>query len=111
MIPYTRPSITQLEILYVNDAVSNGWGEKCYDYIERFERQFAEYVGVNYAISTSSCTGAMTLGLAALGISCGDEIILADSNWIATVSPIVQLGATPRFIDIDPINWCIDPKK
>ena len=98
-IAYTKPSITQLEIDYATDAASNGWGEKCYDYILRFEKEFADYLGVEYAIATSSCTGAMTLGLHALGGS-GDEVIIADTNWIATVSPIVHLGATPILVDI-----------
>ena len=110
-IAYTKPSITQLEIDYATDAASNGWGEKCYDYILRFEKEFADYLGVEYAIATSSCTGAMTLGLHALGIGSGDEVIIADTNWIATVSPIVHLGATPILVDIKRDTWCIDPAK
>jgi perosamine synthetase len=51
------------------------------------------------------------MGMAALGIGPGDEVILADTNWIATVSPVVHLGATPVFADILPDSWCIDPKK
>jgi perosamine synthetase len=51
------------------------------------------------------------MGMAALGISPGDEVILADTNWIATVSPIVQLGAKPVFVDILPDSWCIDPEQ
>ena len=110
-IAYTKPSITQLEKEYAADAVANGWGEKCYDYIKRFEKEFAEHIGSKYAVATSSCTGAMTLGLAALEIGEGDEIILADSNWIATASPIVHAGAKPVFVDILPDTWCIDPLK
>ena len=49
------------------------------------------------------------MGMAALGIGPGDEVILADTNWIATVSPIVHLGATPVFVDILADSWCIDP--
>lgn len=108
-IAYTKPSITQLEIDYTTDAAANGWGEKCYDYIVRFEQEFASYVGAEYAVATSSCTGAMTLGLSALGIGHGDEVILADTNWIATASPIVHSGAKPIFVDILPDTWCIDP--
>lgn len=108
-IPYTRPSITDREISYAADAVATGWGEHCYDYINRFEREFAEYLGVDFAIATSSCTGALHLGLAALGIGSDSEVILADTNWIATVSPIVHLGARPVFVDIRPDTWCIDP--
>lgn len=110
-IAYTKPSIGPLEIEYANDAVANGWGEKCYDYIVRFEREFAEYIGAKFAIATSSCTGALTLGLDALGLENGDEVILADTNWIATASPIVHLGAVPVFIDICANTWCIDHSK
>jgi perosamine synthetase len=108
-IVYTQPSITELEHEYVLDAVKNGWGAKCYDYINRFEQQFAQYLGVKHAIATSSCTGAMQLGLAAAGIGAGDEVILADTNWIATVAPVVHLGATPVFVDILPDSWCLHP--
>lgn len=109
-IPYTKPSITELEIRYATDAAANGWGERCYEYIDRFERNFAAHLGVKYAIATSSCTGALHMGMAALGISPGDEVIMADTNWVATAAPIVHLGAKPIFVDILPDSWCIDPE-
>ena len=109
-IYYTKPSITDLEIRYVMDAATNGWGECCYDYITRFEESFKAHLGVKYAIATSSCTGALHMGMAALGIGPGDEVILADTNWIATAAPIVHLGAKPVFVDILPDSWCIDPE-
>lgn len=106
---YTKPSITELEIRYATDAAANGWGERCYEYIARFESMFREHLGVKYAIATSSCTGALHMGMAALGIGPGDEVIMADTNWIATASPIVNLGAKPVFVDILPDSWCLDP--
>jgi perosamine synthetase len=105
---YTKPSITELEIGYAADAARNGWGANCYDYIHRFERDFAAHVGVRHAIATSSCTGAMHMGLAALGFGPGDEIIVADINWVATVAPVVHLGATPVLVDVKVDSWCID---
>ncbi|NJS35661.1 MAG: DegT/DnrJ/EryC1/StrS aminotransferase family protein [Brachymonas sp.] len=110
-ILYTKPSITELEIRYATDAAANGWGDQCYDYIHRFEAAFKKHLNVEYAISTSSCTGALHLGMAALGIGQGDEVILADTNWIATVSPVVHLAAKPVFVDILADSWCIDPEK
>lgn len=110
-IPYTRPSITELETSYSADAALNGWGERCYEYIARFEQSFAAHLGVNHAIATSSCTGALHMGLAALGVGPGDEVILADTNWIATAAPITHLGATPVFVDVLPDSWCIDPTR
>ncbi|QFT91354.1 Putative pyridoxal phosphate-dependent aminotransferase EpsN [Roseovarius sp. THAF9] len=108
-IAYTKPSITELEVSYAEDAARHGWGPKCYDYIIRFEALFREHIGTSFGIATSSCTGAMQMGLKAMGIGPGDEVILADTNWIATAAPIVQLGATPIFVDILPDSWCIDP--
>ncbi|ARU56012.1 pyridoxal phosphate-dependent aspartate aminotransferase [Oleiphilus messinensis] len=110
-IAYTKPSITSLEISYVEDAIRNGWGASCYDYIHKFEKSFKDHLGVDYAIATSSCTGALHMGLAALGIGRGDEVILADTNWIASVAPVVHLGATPVFVDILEDTWCIDPRQ
>ena len=110
-VAYTRPSITDLEVEYATDAARNGWGAQCYDYIHRLEAGFAAHLGVPHAIATSSCTGAMHMGLAALGIGPGDEVILADTNWIATAAPVVHVGATPVFVDILADSWCIDPAK
>jgi len=108
-ISYTRPSISDLEVEYATDAARNGWGAQCYDYIHRFEASFATHLGVEHCIATSSCTGAFHMGLAALGIGPGDEVILAATNWIATAAPIAHVGATPVFVDVDPESWCIDP--
>ena len=108
-IPYTKPSITQIEIDYATDAAQNGWGEHCYEYIDRFQNAFSAHLGVKHAIATSSATGALHMGMAALGIGPGDEVILADTNWVATVAPVVHLGATPVFVDILSDTWCIDP--
>jgi perosamine synthetase len=108
-ILYTKPSITEKEIEYATDAARNGWGERCYDYLYRFEDAFKAHLGVKYAIATSSGTGALHMGLAALGVGPGDEVIMADTNWIASAAPITYLGATPVFVDILPDSWCIDP--
>ena len=110
-IYYTKPSITELEIRYATDAAANGWGDRCYEYITRFEDAFKKHLGVKYAIATSSCTGALHMGLAALGVGPGDEIILADINWIASAAPITYLGAKPVFVDVLPDSWCLDPEK
>lgn len=107
---YTKPSITELETRYAADAAANGWGERCYEYIERFEATFCKHLGVKHVIATSSGTGALHIGMAALGIGLGDEVILADINWIASAAPIVHLGATPVFVDVLPDTWCMDPK-
>lgn len=110
-IHYTRPHVTELEVEYAADAARNGWGERCYEYIGRFEESFRSHLGVKHAIATSSCTGALHMGLAALGVGPGDEVILADTNWIASAAPVTYLGASPVFVDILPDSWCLDPQK
>ena len=109
-ISYTKPSITEVEINYASDAAKNGWGSKCYEYINRFEESFKKHLDVKYCIATSSCTGALHMGLYALNIKPGDEIILANTNWVATAAPIIHLGAMPVFVDILEKSWCIDPE-
>jgi perosamine synthetase len=108
---YTKPSITELEIAYATDAAAHGWGEKSYAYIEQFQNAFCEHLSIPHAIATSSCTGAMHMGLAALGVERGDEVILGDTNWIASAAPISYLGAKPVFVDVLPDTWCIDPAR
>ncbi len=110
-IPINKPSITDLEINYVNDAITNGWGERCYDYIHRFEKLFADYEQTKYSLATSSCTGAIHLALMAMGIKAGDEVIIPETTWIATAEPVLYIGAKPVFVDILRDTWCIDPKK
>ena len=110
-IHYAKPSITQTEIDFAADAASQGWGEHCYTYIVRFEEMFKEHLGVSHTLATSSCTGAEHLGLAALGLRPGDEVIMAELNWIATAAPIVHLGAKPVLVDVLPDSWCLDPAR
>ena len=108
-IVITKPSISALEIEYVNDAITNGWGSKCYDYIYRFEKEFSTFQDTKYSLATSSCTGAIHLALMALGVKAGDEVIVPEITWIASVEPILYIGAKPVFVDVLPDTWCIDP--
>jgi perosamine synthetase len=110
-INYTKPSITDIERNYVQDAMQNSWGDGFMYYLNKFEEMFADWLGVKYAMTTSSCTGALHIGLTALGIGPGDEVILPDTTWIATAAAITYLGAKPVFVDIQPDTWCIDPQK
>jgi len=110
MIPVAGPSITQKEISYVTDAITNGWYGNSNSYIDRFEAEFKKYLGRKYAISLPSCTSALHLSLMALGVGAGDEVIVPDATWIASSAPISYVGATPIFADIDKDTWCISPQ-
>lgn len=111
IIPVTGPSITEKEVKYVAQAARDGWNENCIKYITLFEEKFAEYVGRKYALATSSCTGALHLSYISIGLKQGDEVIVPNITWIASVEPLYYIGAKPIFVDIEPDTWCIDPKK
>ncbi len=109
-IPVAGPWITDREVSYVIEAAAHGWYENASAWSSRFERAFAERHETKHAMALPSCTSAIHLALAAAGVGPGDEVIVPDITWIATAAPIVYLGATPVFADIDPDSWCIDPK-
>jgi perosamine synthetase len=109
-IPVAGPSITNKEIDYVTDAATHCWYGNANAYHERFERAFAEYIGRKHAMALPSCTSAIHLVLAALGIGPGDEVIVPEITWIATAAPITYVGATPVFADVDEKSWCITPE-
>jgi perosamine synthetase len=106
-IPIAGPWITQREIEYVTDAVTNAWYSQANIYHDRFERKFADYLKVKYSVALPSCTSALHLSLLALSIGPGDEVIVPDVTWIASAAPISYVGGTPVFADIDPRTWCI----
>lgn len=107
-ISVSGPWVTQKEIDYTADAAATAWGPNHYAYNERFEKTFARYLGVGFGVSLPSCTSALHLSLAALGIGPGDEVIVPEVTWIATAAPISYVGAIPVFADVDPRTWCMD---
>ncbi len=79
--------------------------------LEEFEREFAKYIGVNHAVAVSSGTSALHLALLLHRIKKGDKVITSPFTFIASVNPILYVGAKPVFADIDPITYNIDPEK
>jgi len=77
--------------------------------IKQLEDRLAEYVGVKHCITVSDGTKALLIGMMALGIKAGDEVITTPFTFIATGEMIVLLGAIPVFVDIDPRTYNIDP--
>lgn len=108
--PISKPSITEKEIEYVNDAVRSTWVSSLGEYIDQFETEFAAFCDSKHAVAVSNGTVALHLSLVALGIGEGDEVIMPDLSFIATVNSVLYANATPIFVDIDPHNLCIDPK-
>ncbi len=78
---------------------------------EKFEAEFAEYIGVRHCIGVGSGTEALHLALVAVGVGPGDEVITVANTCVPTVSAISFAGATPALVDCDPSSYNIDPTK
>jgi perosamine synthetase len=103
------PSISQYESYYAYDAALNGWNSEWSKYLDLLQHNFKEYIGVKYALATSSCTGAMHIALLALGVGKGDEVIVPDQTWVATANAVRYVQATPIFVDVNSDDWTVNP--
>lgn len=98
----------------IDDAIKRVLNETSFimgDDVVRFEKEFAEYLGVNHCVGVSSGTDALHLALLSLGVGKGDEVITTPHTFIATSEAITMCQATPVFVDIDPNSYNIDPAK
>lgn len=100
------PSITNLEIKTVNEMMKAGWDN--YYYVEKFEKNFSKFHNRKFGLMTPSCTLAILLILKTLKIGKGDEVIVPATTWTATIAPVIEVGASPIFVDIKDDNWCIN---
>lgn len=110
MIPWGRPRLGEREREYLLKALDSTWisgGE----FIDRFESDFARLIGTKYAVTASSGTAALHLALLALGIGPGDEVIVPAFTFAAPANMVIETGAKPVYVDIDPRTWCINVKE
>jgi len=103
------PSIGELEKKYLNKAIDIGYVSTIGPFVSEFEEGFAEYLGVRKAVSTQSGTAAIHIALYELGIGKGDEVIVPALTFVATVNPVIYVGAKPVFVDVDIKSWNISP--
>jgi dTDP-4-amino-4,6-dideoxygalactose transaminase len=107
-VPIARPSLGQEEWLALRRPLVDGWLTQG-PQVAAFEREFAARHGVDEAVATTSCTAALHLALAALGVGAGDEVIVPAFTWVATANVVLYLNATPVLVDVDPATFNIDP--
>jgi perosamine synthetase len=110
-IYFGGPSITNLEKKYVLDSVANGFYDGMKKDLITFEIKLKKLLKIKYAHLTFTCTHAMHLALLSCGIKKGDEVIIPEISWVATAQAAAYTGATCVFVDIDPVTFCVDPKK
>jgi perosamine synthetase len=106
-IPVMEPSLGGNELAYVTDCVKSGWISSKGTYVLRFEEQIGKICQTPYAVAVSNGTTALHLALAALGIGQGDEVIVPNFTFAASINAVLYTGATPVLIDIEPDTWNI----
>jgi len=108
-IPVTMPYTDHREAEEIAAVVESGWvaqGPKAAE----FEKAVAAHEGVAHGVATSSCTTALHLVLHALGISSGQDVLVPSFTFVASANSIAHTGAYPRFVDVIPETFCIDPE-
>ncbi|OFV91964.1 MAG: hypothetical protein A3H95_16000, partial [Acidobacteria bacterium RIFCSPLOWO2_02_FULL_64_15] len=110
-IPVASPDLTGNELAYVADCVKTGWISSQGEYVREFERTLAALCGVPHSLAVSNGTVALHLALTALGIGHGDEVIVPDFTFAASINVICHAGATPVIVDVDRRTWTLDVEK
>ena len=108
MIPLSLPNISGNELKYVKECLETGWISTAGSYVDKFENNFAEFVGAKNAVSTMNGTSALHLALKALGVGYDDFVIMPNITFVASANAISYLGAKPILIDIDENSWQMD---
>jgi perosamine synthetase len=108
-LPFGRPNFSEEEIEAVTRVMRSGWVGMGPETIA-FEKELAEALGAPHVVTVSSCTSALTLSLAVLGVGPGDEVICPSLTWCATANAALYLGATPVLCDVDPQTLCVTPE-
>ncbi|GAB1536513.1 hypothetical protein ADMFC3_21440 [Geovibrio sp. ADMFC3] len=108
--PVAIPNLGGNEFKYLFDAFMSTWISSSGKYIGMFEKNFAGYCDCSFGVAISNGTVALHLALVALGIGEGDEVIVPDLTFAATINTVIHANATPVIVDVDRESWCIDPE-
>lgn len=104
------PSLVGGELAVLSRTLTDGWIAPAGPVPEAFEQAVAEAAGFAHAAALASGTAALHLGYRVLGVERGDEVWTQSLTFVATIAPAVQMGARPRFLDVSPESWTMDPE-
>jgi len=108
MIPVNTPIFLGNELKYLTECIESGWISSEGPFINRFEDEFANYIGQAHGVAVSNGSAALDIAIKALGIKKGDEVIMPTFTIISPAQSVVSAGAVPVLIDSDPITWNMD---
>jgi len=106
-----EPFLNGNESKYVNECLKTNWISSSGEYIEKFEKKFAEFCNVKYGVGCCNGTVALHLAIEALGIGFGDEVIVPSFSMIASSNAVIYSGAKPVFVDSELKTWNMNPSK
>ena len=109
-IELDAPNISFLEKEYLNKCLESGFISTFGPFVTEFENKFAAYVNNDKAVAVQSGTAALHMALLESGVGKGDEVIVPALTFVATVNPVMYLGAKPVFVDVDLKTWNISPE-
>jgi len=109
LLPVLQPEMLGKEIEYITECIRTNWISSQGKYVNKFENCFQEMHGGYTSLAVSNGTVALQLALEALGIGVGDEVIVPDLTFAATVNAVIHVGATPVLCDVDAKTWVINP--
>ncbi len=104
-VQVSRPDLSHQEFRSVLEAFISSWISSKGPYVERFEQDFTDYVGTRHGVAVTNGTVALHLALMALGVGPGDEVIVPDLTFAATINAVLYCGATPVIVDVDAETW------
>lgn len=106
-VQVAKPCLTRHEFRSMLDAFISCWISSKGPYVQKFEEEFRSFVGVRHGVAVSNGTVALHLALVALGVGPGDEVIVPDLTFAATINAVLYCGATPVIVDVDRETWCM----
>ncbi len=108
MIALSLPNLTGREWEYVKECIDTGWISTSGSFVGRFEREFAEYVGSDSALSVMNGTAALHVALQMLEVKVGDLVVMPNVTFVASANAVSYVGADPILIDINKDTWQMD---
>ena len=110
-IPNAVPFLGGNEWKYVKECLDTNWVSSVGAFVDRFEREVAEYVGARHGVATCSGSAALHVALLVAGVGPGDEVLVPALTFIATANAVCHCGALPVFVDVEPRTWTVDIEK
>jgi len=110
-IPNAVPCLRGNEWTYLKECLDTNWVSSAGPFVDRFEREVAERVGVPHAVAVVNGSAALHIALLAAGVGAGDAVLVPSLTFIATVNAIAHCGAAPIFMDVEAVAWGMDPDK